>query len=295
MAAHESKAVDVNLTPSNIPSGQYEGTLQFNYTGGSLLIPITIRLKDRWLWPLFVLALGVGIGRLISWYADRGQRRDRLVVRWNELKLEMIEDRELEDSFGNAVDGELSQMEGELRQSDLEAAEESLKRAESIWWKWRKDRTNWILQFRYLNQLRAELKAQDPQGQSPAVTDLLGKLKEIEAEAPELPNAGALRKRLADLKGQIPQRLLPALTTTAPNLRRGISGLTARLARLRLFCFVVLRYLLAVLLLAGAGFNELYSANPVFGADLVRDYLALFVWGLGAEAIRAITAVRHQG
>jgi hypothetical protein len=50
--------------------------------------------------------------------------------------------------------------------------------------------------------------------------------------------------------------------------------------------------ILAVVFLAGIGFQELYVANPTFGENPWLDHLTVLVWGFGAEATRAsITAV----
>lgn len=57
-------------------------------------------------------------------------------------------------------------------------------------------------------------------------------------------------------------------------------------ARSRLRWFVLGSYAIALGLLAGSGFNEIYSKNLTFGADLWVDYLALVLWGFGAEATR---------
>jgi hypothetical protein len=58
-------------------------------------------------------------------------------------------------------------------------------------------------------------------------------------------------------------------------------------ARGRLRLFTLASYLIAVALLAGAGFVELYVARPTFGANPWSDYFALLAWGFGAEASRA--------
>jgi len=55
----------------------------------------------------------------------------------------------------------------------------------------------------------------------------------------------------------------------------------------RLRWFTGLSYVVAVLLLAGAGFGELYLAQATFGASPWGDYFALLAWGFGAEATRA--------
>jgi hypothetical protein len=60
----------------------------------------------------------------------------------------------------------------------------------------------------------------------------------------------------------------------------------SRFAKLRLDVIPWLAYIFLVLLLAGAGFSELYIKNPIFGSNLVGDYLSLLSWGLAAEATR---------
>jgi len=42
-----------------------------------------------------------------------------------------------------------------------------------------------------------------------------------------------------------------------------------------------------VLLLAGAGFGELYVTRATFGSNAWGDYFSLLAWGFGAEATRA--------
>ena len=56
--------------------------------------------------------------------------------------------------------------------------------------------------------------------------------------------------------------------------------------RVRLAVFAWGSVILALLLLALVGFNELYANNPTFGAVWLTDYLALLAWGFGAEATR---------
>lgn len=42
----------------------------------------------------------------------------------------------------------------------------------------------------------------------------------------------------------------------------------------------------AIALLCGGGFNQLYAANPIFGANPVADYTSLLAWGFTAEVTR---------
>lgn len=63
----------------------------------------------------------------------------------------------------------------------------------------------------------------------------------------------------------------------------------------RLRWFTWLTYVIAVIFLALAGFVELYSTRPDFGANGIGDYFTLLAWGFGAEATRAAIADMVQG
>ena len=69
--------------------------------------------------------------------------------------------------------------------------------------------------------------------------------------------------------------------------KRGDSTAEAR----RPACRNLFRYgtsVLALVLLVWVGLNELYAASPTFGADGTKDYLVLFLWGIGAEHARRL-------
>jgi hypothetical protein len=66
-------------------------------------------------------------------------------------------------------------------------------------------------------------------------------------------------------------------------------------ARSRLWLFTRATYVIAVVLLAGVGFGELYVSRPAFGANAWGDYFALVAWGFGAEASRAAIAEMMRG
>ena len=77
------------------------------------------------------------------------------------------------------------------------------------------------------------------------------------------------------------------LLAPAPSARPLATEEQATGARARLRLFTWASYGIAVALLAGAGFGELYVANATFGANAWGDYFALLAWGFGAEAARA--------
>jgi hypothetical protein len=68
-----------------------------------------------------------------------------------------------------------------------------------------------------------------------------------------------------------------------------------RRSHLRLKLFRYGTHVLALTLLVWMGFNELYATSTTFGADGTKDYLALFLWGFGAEATRSAVADLVKG
>ncbi|NJO04445.1 MAG: hypothetical protein HC876_02295 [Chloroflexaceae bacterium] len=58
-------------------------------------------------------------------------------------------------------------------------------------------------------------------------------------------------------------------------------------AGLRLHLFAYASYAVVIILLAIAGFNELYMSNDIFGANPWSDYAALLAWGFGSETARS--------
>ncbi|MBI4671511.1 MAG: hypothetical protein HY741_07575 [Chloroflexi bacterium] len=72
----------------------------------------------------------------------------------------------------------------------------------------------------------------------------------------------------------------------APAPTREAEAGAANDAARRLQIFTIAGYAIAVALLAGIGFNELYITKATFGAQPWTDYFSLLVWGFGAEATR---------
>lgn len=66
-------------------------------------------------------------------------------------------------------------------------------------------------------------------------------------------------------------------------------------ANLKLKTFAWVSYAIALILLVGAGFSELYLDNETFGNRPFRDYFALLAWGFGAEASREAIAKAVEG
>ncbi|NEO11899.1 MULTISPECIES: hypothetical protein [unclassified Moorena] len=112
---------------------------------------------------------------------------------------------------------------------------------------------------------------------------------------------GQIEKAITLLVKQIPPNSTKlGFLITQPELLQRAPGIETpriviqepRLAKIRLWIFSAISYAIAIVLLAGSGFIELYTYKSTFGANLWGDYGVLLAWGFGAEASRdAITKV----
>ena len=66
-------------------------------------------------------------------------------------------------------------------------------------------------------------------------------------------------------------------------------------ANFNLKVFAWVSYAIALILLVGAGFNEMYLKEETFGERPFGDYFALLAWGFGAEASREEIAKAVEG
>ncbi|MBV6627681.1 MAG: hypothetical protein KI793_32950 [Rivularia sp. (in: Bacteria)] len=84
----------------------------------------------------------------------------------------------------------------------------------------------------------------------------------------------------------------PAPSVSVSQIEKKLEQKSIFGAKKRLQAFKLISYGIAVVFLAGVGFNQLYNDQPTFGADPWKDYFALLAWGFGAEATRdAVTKV----
>lgn len=78
-----------------------------------------------------------------------------------------------------------------------------------------------------------------------------------------------------------------ALIGPPPVARALTPAQAADRAQWRLSLFTIGSIAIALALVAGAGFIELYANKPAFGANVWSDYFTLLAWGFGSEATRA--------
>ncbi|GAB1537743.1 hypothetical protein NUACC21_03970 [Scytonema sp. NUACC21] len=369
--------VPLELNFNQIRSGEYSGQLLVIYEKGELSIPVIVRLKDHWFFPLLVLLLGVGLGIGVSAYRNDGMPRDEIVVQVGRIRTQMQADSELAQSFQGKIAGHLIDVETTLASKRWDEARLAVTQAQAVWDKWRKEREDWVALVNYLSELFDSLKSLN--GDAPYVQGVRSQLENAKRQAPDRENTQKFHEELHNLRQQITRykqgqakldqfnNLRNELTQLAPqkdeSLRRISQGLqheldgltpsdenafkewhkkvdneideldkaikqqapsetggtpmTARDANYtipptlpnpvpevtsaqpspkqaarNIYWFNWLSYAIAVGLLAGAGFGQLYATQPMFGANGWSDYFTLLAWGFGAEATRdAITKV----
>ncbi len=359
----------------NAGSGEFKGEALVQFEGGKINLPMTVKVKDRWIPPLLVLTLGIMISLVVTYYREKGKPRDEVLVRAGKVRAQVVADPEMDPSFRARLDALLIEANSWLNAEQWEEAQKSIQAAEAVIDRWRKGREDWRTQFKYRDQLIEKLKEFGEPEQLPAY--LLSVRRGIEdagRTAPDQEGPDKLRDQLdalmqkinlfTQMKNQLDrlnsmvdqletqqsewkskcskferrmkdlaaedsaayQTLWNEIETEMGEVEKAIASqetkesfskgsfgffgeeLTlldlmspppaarpfeieaAEKAANYLTWFKIATYALTVIFLAGAGFIELYMTKPAFGANRWSDYLALLVWGFGAEATRASIA-----
>ncbi|MBW4533662.1 MAG: hypothetical protein KME09_06960 [Pleurocapsa minor HA4230-MV1] len=190
-------------------SGEFQGKFNLSYQpeGEDLPvtvgIPVTVKVKDNWFLPLAILLIGTGLGIAVSAYRAQGQPRDEVLVRVGRIRTEMQEDIELikAPSFVTTIEAHLYDVKAGLQGDKLETARVGIDKAEHIWAKWIKGRTDWLNQFAYWEKLNQQLEDLNPN--IPYVQIVRRDTEDASREASNLEGPHKLRDRLDELAGHI--------------------------------------------------------------------------------------------
>ncbi len=356
---------------NKIRSGEYSGQLLVVYDNGELSVPVIVRLKDHWFFPLLVLLLGVGLGIGVSAYRNDGMPRDEIIVQVGRIRTQMQADPEVAQSFQGKIAGYLIDVETTLTSKRWDEARQAVTQAQNVWDKWRKEKKDWLALVNYLSKLFDSLESLN--SNAPYVQEVRSQLENAKRQAADKEATQKFREDLDRLRKQIAwykqsqakldqfnilrnelTQLIPDkdefLRRISQGLQNDLDGLsptdkkftddwhqkvnnaideldkeikqqsvsetkdtqiTARDANYttpptlpspvpevisaqpspkqaarNIYWFNWLSYAIAVALLAGAGFGQLYANQPIFGANVPSDYFSLLAWGFGAEATR---------
>jgi hypothetical protein len=377
MEADGLLTIPFTLDLQDAPSGEFQGELLISYDGGTMTVPITVRVKDFWIAPLIVLLVGVVLSAGVSIYRTRGKPRDEILVRMEQIRTQVKSDAQLVPQFQARIEVWFVDVNAALQAEKWTEARDALDQAEAVLLRWRKGRMDWLEEFEYAAELEQRLEAMN--AEAAYIQTVERGLKDVTRNAPNLEGPDKLGDQLYALAQQIDRYLqlqsnldklnklrnrlstdqdeqwrsnilelqwrlnslkpddktayqalfseietaiaeltklvsqtgglervakgardmditIPKLTPPAPSahaLSEGTNPLSDARTRLRVFIWG--SYAIAVALLAGAGFGELYVANSTFGANAWGDYFALLAWGFGSEATRAAVTEMIKG
>lgn len=150
---------------------------------------------------------------------------------------------------------------------------------------------SWRMKAQALQQRLYELTPGDTEAYEALESDLDAALDKLAQEATQ---PRGVIKAASALEGRGLGINLRELLGPPPSAREITKeSTTGAVRRLRRFTWA--SYAIAIALLAGAGFGELYVGNATFGAEAWGDYFALLAWGFGAEASRAAITEMVRG
>jgi hypothetical protein len=126
-------------------SGAFSGELILDYRGGELAVPITVTIKDPASpWPLMFIAFGVILGTSVSGYSNGGRVNDEITVSIERLRTWMKDDRALPIPFASQIESHLVDAEQKRHSQQFESAQADLQLANDLWFKWRRERQQWV-------------------------------------------------------------------------------------------------------------------------------------------------------
>lgn len=100
----------------------------------------------------------------------------------------------------------------------------------------------------------------------------------------------ALKENNSSLRGASVGEVTQTFVRSVPTIQEQDEEVIVQKANWRLLTFRWVGQGVAIAILCGAGFNQLYVANPIFGANAIADYTSLFAWGFTAEVTRESVA-----
>ncbi|MEO1592899.1 MAG: hypothetical protein AAFU71_16630 [Cyanobacteria bacterium J06632_22] len=219
------------VTIGQLPaSGEYSGSLIIRADDSQQVVPIVIRVKDPLPGPLLMVVVGVLLGSGLSWYRTHGQPRDQVVVQAGRLRAQLRSDAKLSNlghRFQEQIEGHLIEADAALEGANWSTAADELAAGQTVWTRWRKNRTSWIdlltyreqlaeqvatiSSFAYGQTLQAGLDAIDQQAASAfeTPTEMSQRLNQLRQWLSDYRASEALLDQLGDAVRQLPAERKP--------------------------------------------------------------------------------------
>ncbi len=204
-----SSVIEIDLRGA--AGGEFAGELLVRHAQGTLLVPLTVRVKHTWGLPLLALLGGLVAGIGLTTYRAQVQPLDELTARLKPLvaATDPTTQPPLPEPFRAALNEQIFDVTAALNGRDLGTARSALATAEGMYAQWRKQREAWQQQFDHLDALRETLTTARlaPQVQ-PQFAHLIA---ELERAAPQAPSVADFAKQVAQMQ-QLAQSYLDQRT-----------------------------------------------------------------------------------
>ena len=175
------------------PSGEFQGSLLLSYGDDQVTVPLTVRVKDAWYWPLALLILGVILGTTVSSYSRWGKTTDELTVGIETLRTQTQKDSEIPPSFASGIAVYLADAHLARDAKQLEKARQSLSAAGEMWGKWFRERPAWLSALQVGKELQSQLAEQlIAVSQAPYLQSIQSNLQKVLDNVANFDNAAAL-------------------------------------------------------------------------------------------------------
>ncbi len=153
--------LDLRFDLQQIPgSGEYQGKIRIHHGQGEIFLPVSLRLKHDWRWPVAFLLAGTFLGVGVSLYRGQGRPRDRILLQVAQLRAQIDGDPQarLAEPFVTRVEAILVDVEAALRNESWEEGRKAVRQAQAVWNTWRKGRLDWSSQLEYHRELQHRLE-----------------------------------------------------------------------------------------------------------------------------------------
>jgi hypothetical protein len=197
-------ALPVRINLDGAASGEFKGELLIVHDGGSLSVPVTVKVKDSWPLPLALLLVGILLGVGLSNYKAQVRPRDEILVRISQIRGQIRADADLPAAFSKRMESHLVDAESAIQAEEWEAARMAVQMAEQVWGKWRRNSEDWLDQLAYRAELvKWLMEAEDLDANGNYEREVYQSLEDIQRTTPDLAGPDELREKLRELAEQV--------------------------------------------------------------------------------------------
>lgn len=150
------------VEPKNVKAGLYTGKLLMDTPTAiagseSIELPLTISIRDNGGWAVAIMALGIGLSTLLTWYFGTRQPLDTLLLDAGRIEAALQADPALTSLlsparvFYEAIERKLSDMVALVAGENTAGATTAFNEAQALYNKWNQGRDGW---FRYLSEIK---------------------------------------------------------------------------------------------------------------------------------------------